>query len=149
MVFADLPRLPLSPWQRLQQEIQGREQDRAMASRLSQDLQAALQVSTSLISPPSASPLLSHPLSPPLTIGLLSFPPCSGLRVAGRYLPLLPGDHSGRVSPQETPSSSPAGEHPGPGAMGPGEAQRPSAPALPALPLELTLSSLSLPAPRL
>lgn len=54
----DLTSLILTlPGQRLLQEIRGREQDRATASRLSQDLQAALQVSGSLLIRPPALPL--------------------------------------------------------------------------------------------
>lgn len=52
----DLTSLILTlPGQRLLQEIRGREQDRATASRLSQDLQAALQVSSSTAVCPSLS----------------------------------------------------------------------------------------------
>ena len=98
------------------------------------------------LSLPTALPPPSNPCSPSLTTNhqtltsLLSFHPCSGLRAAGRHLPLLPGAYPGRVGPQETPSGSPAGEHPGPGETGPS-----GAPALSPLRQELTVVSRALP----
>lgn len=83
---------------------------------------------------PALPPCPCHHCSPSPT-SLLPFAPHSGLRAAGRHLPLLPGAHPGRVGPQETPSGSPAGEHPGPGETGPSRA-----PALVPLRRELTLA---------
>lgn len=89
--------------------------------------------------PPSTSPLLPLPQLSPLTASLCPSPPCSGLRAAGRHLPRFPGAHPGRVGPQETPSGSPAGQHPGPGEPG-SVFLIPGMPALQPLREELTLA---------
>lgn len=75
------------------QEVLGHEQDRATVSRLTQDLQEALQVNAfTLASLPYPTSLLPSSVS-----GNDSFP-CSGLRAASRHLPLLLGAHPGSVS---------------------------------------------------
>lgn len=106
-----------------------------------------LSFSRSLIMhpPPSLCQSAAHRQPPPLTTSRLSSPPCSGLRAPGRHLPLLPEADPGRVSSQETPSGSPAGEHPGPGQTGPSGAPCPLAAALQPPRWELTLPSFSLP----